>query len=203
MSLTDESATSPEGDEPPATAAPRPRSHAARNAAIVVGVVLVALIAVLATRRAAEPASTRIVGQAAPEVTGRTLDGSTFRLSNRRGEWVLVNFFATWCVPCRIEHPELVKFAAEHANDPVQVVSVAFSDQADAIQSFFAENGGTWPVLPADTGSIALDYGITGVPETYVVAPNGQVIARLEGVTQAALDQIIDDAGGMEVASSG
>ena len=54
--------------------------------------------------------------------------------------------------------------------------------------------------MPADTGRIALDYGVTGVPETYVVAPSGQVVGRFEGVTADALDQIIDDAGGMAVA---
>ena len=121
-------------------------------------------------------------------------------MSAHRGEWVLVNFFATWCGPCRIEHPELVKFAQQHAGDPVQVVSVAFSDQPDAIREFFAKQGGSWPVVASNTGGIALDYGVTGVPETYIVAPSGLVIDRLEGVTADQLNQIIESAGGMAVA---
>ncbi len=200
MSVTDE-ATGPArdgggGDE----ALPARRGHTARNAAIVVGIVLVALIALLATRGTSEPVSSKIVGQAAPDVSGQTLDGSTFSLAQHRGEWVLVNFFATWCTPCRVEHPELVKFSQQHADDPVQVVSVAFDDEPAAIEEFFAQQGGSWPVIPSDTGRIALDYGITGVPETYVVAPSGLVIGRLEGVTAEALDQVIDAAGGMAAA---
>jgi DsbE subfamily thiol:disulfide oxidoreductase len=187
-------------DESPAGATPARRRHTARNGAIAVGIVMVALIVLLATRGTNQPLSSKIVNQAAPGFTGETIDGKQFSLTNHRGEWVLVNFFATWCGPCRIEHPELVKFAQEHAGDPVQVVSVAFSDQPDAIKEFFATQGGNWPVVASDTGRVALDYGVTGVPETYIIAPSGLVIGRLEGVTAAELDKIIDDAGGMAVA---
>jgi cytochrome c biogenesis protein CcmG/thiol:disulfide interchange protein DsbE len=178
-------------------------SKTARNAAIVVGVVLVAFIALLATRGTSEPVESRIVGQAAPEITGQTLDGETFQLSSHRGEWVLVNFFATWCTPCLVEHPELVAFSEQHAGQPVELVSVAFDDQADEIREFFAEEGGDWPVLPADTGRIALEYGVTGVPETYVVHPSGMVVGRVEGATAASLNAIIDAQGGLEAATGG
>jgi cytochrome c biogenesis protein CcmG/thiol:disulfide interchange protein DsbE len=184
----------------PSTGAPVRRRHTARNAAIVVGIVLVGLITLLATRGTNQPLSSKIVGQAAPTFSGETTEGAQFNLSSHRGEWVLVNFFATWCGPCRIEHPELVKFAQQHAGDPVQVVSVAFSDQPDAIREFFAKQGGSWPVVASNTGGIALDYGVTGVPETYIVAPSGLVIDRLEGVTADRLNQIIESAGGMAVA---
>jgi cytochrome c biogenesis protein CcmG/thiol:disulfide interchange protein DsbE len=202
VSVTDETAPSAgEGGDAPGR--PR-RSRAARNAAIVVGVVLVAVIVLLATRGANDSASSRIVGQAAPDFSGETLEGEAFRLSAHRGEWVLVNFFATWCTPCILEHPELVSFAESHRDDPVEVVSVAYgNDQAAALREFFAEAGGDWPVIPADTGRIALDYGVTGVPETYVVAPSGQVVARFEGVTARALDELIEEAGGMSVAFGG
>ncbi len=137
------------------------------------------------------------MGQAAPPFSGVTLDGTQFSLSEHRGEWVLVNFFATWCGPCRIEHPELVKFVAEHQGDPVQVVSVAFDDQSDAIRQFFAENGGGWPVIPSDTENVAVAYGVRKVPETYLIAPSGQVVSVFFGVTQQQLDATIEAAGGM------
>jgi cytochrome c biogenesis protein CcmG/thiol:disulfide interchange protein DsbE len=200
MSVTDES-SQPSGGGAPAS---RPRrSRAARNAAIVVGLVLVGLIALLATRGANESAESRIVGQAAPEIVGETLDRDTFRLSAHRGEWVLVNFFATWCTPCRIEHPELVRFTEEHAGDPVTVVSVAYDNEPEQIETFFAEQGGGWPVIPTDGGGTALEYGVTGVPETYLVAPSGMVVARFEGVTAQSLDEVIEEAGGMAVAFGG
>jgi cytochrome c biogenesis protein CcmG/thiol:disulfide interchange protein DsbE len=184
--------------------APRGGSKFARNAAIVVGFVLVALIALLATRGTSTPISSQIVGQAAPDFTGADLDGSTFRMANYRGEWVLVNFFATWCTPCRLENPQIQQFIDSHEGDPVQVVSVAFSDDVDSIRDYWGKEGNTWPVISKDTGLIALDYGVTKVPESYMVAPSGLVVAGFfGGVTAAGLDNVIAENGGMAVAATG
>jgi cytochrome c biogenesis protein CcmG/thiol:disulfide interchange protein DsbE len=74
---------------------------------------------------------------------------------------------------------------------PVEVVSVAFDDDAASIEEFFAANGGDWPVLVGDTGPIALDYGVRGVPESFLISPAGQVVAVFYGVTAADLDAAI------------
>jgi cytochrome c biogenesis protein CcmG/thiol:disulfide interchange protein DsbE len=186
------------------TASPRGGSKLARNAAIVVGLVLVALIALLATRGTSKPISSQIVGQAAPDFAGETLDGSTFRMANHRGEWVLVNYFATWCTPCRLEDPQIQQFVDSHKGDPVQVVSVAFSDDADSIREYWAKERNTWPVISNNTGLIALDYGVTKVPESYMVAPSGLVVAGFfGGVTANGLDKVIADNGGMAIAGVG
>lgn len=177
-------------------------SRVARNAAIVVGIVLAVLIVLLATRGTSRPISSRIVGQAAPAFTGTTLDGSTWSMAAHRGEWVVVNFFATWCTPCRIEDPQIQQFVEAHRNDPVKVISVAFSDDAQSIRDYWTTERNTWPVLPADTGSIALDYGVTKVPESYVVAPSGLVVAGFYGgVTAAGLDEVIAANGGLAAAA--
>ncbi len=184
--------------------APRGGSKLARNAAIIVGVLLVGLIALLATRGTSTPISSRIVGQAAPDFSGTTLEGSTFRMANHRGEWVLVNFFATWCTPCRLEDPQIQQFVDSHKSDPVQVVSVAFSDDASSIRAYWVKERNTWPVISTDTGLIALDYGVTKVPESYMVAPSGLVVAGFfGGVTASGLDKVIADNGGMAVAGTG
>jgi cytochrome c biogenesis protein CcmG/thiol:disulfide interchange protein DsbE len=107
---------------------------------------------------------------------------------------VVVNFFASWCVPCVREHPELVAFAAAHEGD-VQVVSVVFDDDPGAVEAFFAREGGDWPVVVGDTGRIALDFGVTGVPESYLVAPTGVVVAAFYGVTQRLLDEALAEFG--------
>jgi len=177
-------------------------SRVARNAAIVVGVVLAALVALLATRGTSTPISSRIVGQAAPSFSGTTLDGSTWSMASHRGEWVVVNFFATWCTPCRLEDPQIQQFVQSHRGDPVAVISVAFSDDAQSIRDYWTAERNTWPVIPADTGPIALDYGVTKVPESYVVAPSGLVVAGFYGgVTAAGLDAVIADNGGLAAAA--
>ena len=117
---------------------------------------------------------------------------------------MLVNFFATWCTPCRLEDPQIQQFLDSHKGDPVEVISVAFSDDADSIRSYWIEERNTWPVLSTDTGLIALDYGVTKVPESYMVAPSGLVVAGFfGGVTAAGLDKVIADNGGMAIAGVG
>ncbi len=185
------------------TAPARPTRHTARNASMVAAVVLVALIALLATRGTSKSISSRMVGQAAPQFSGAALDGRTFSMSMHRGEWVVVNFFATWCTACRLENPQLQQFVEAHRSDPVQVVSVAFSDDSKAIGEYWASERNAWPVLPTDTGAIALDYGVTKVPESYVVSPSGVIVAGFfGGVTAAGLDSVIAENGGMAAAVS-
>lgn len=187
------------------TAGTPPRSRVTRVAAILVGIVMAALVVLLATRGSSTPISSRIVGQAAPTFTGETLDGSAFDLAMHRGEWVVVNFFATWCTECRLEDPQIDQFLRQNRGEPVTVVSVAFSDDADAIRSYFeARPGEDWPVIASGTGRIALDYGVTRVPESYVVHPSGLVVAGFfGGVTADGLEQVIADNGGMAAAVGG
>ena len=106
---------------------------------------------------------------------------------------MLVNFFQSTCVPCIVEHPELVAFAARHAAaDDARVVSVVFDDSEDNVREFFAVHGGDWPVLAEGATAAAVAYGVTGVPESYLVAPSGVVVwKQLGGVTADAIDGVI------------
>jgi cytochrome c biogenesis protein CcmG/thiol:disulfide interchange protein DsbE len=184
--------------QPAREAIERRRGHGARWAAIAAGVVVLVLIAVLATSKTLDSRgiSSELLGKPVPHVAGETTAGDTFDIDQYRGRWVVVNFFATWCTPCRIEHPELVAFDERHrTTNDVVVVSVAFDDQDNDIRDFFAANGGDWAVIPKDTNRVALDFGVTGVPESYVVNPNGIVVAKFEGVTADGLDSVINGAG--------
>jgi cytochrome c biogenesis protein CcmG/thiol:disulfide interchange protein DsbE len=153
------------------------------------------LVVVLATR---EPAANRIaesplVGRTAPAVVGTTLDGDTYDLADHAGQWVLVNFFATWCAPCRQEHDDLVAFHASHGDlGDAEVVSVVFSDDIGDARRFFDENGAPFPVIVSDEGDIALDYGVAKVPESYLVSPDGVIVAKIiGGVTAEGLDDLL------------
>lgn len=174
-----------------------------RTTAVVVGVVAVLLVGVLGYEVATggnDDVRSGLVGRAAPAVVGTATSGEPVDIDQWRGEWVLVNFFATWCVPCVREHPELVEFARRHGPGgdgvPVEVVSVAFDDDPAKVDEFFSTRGGDWPVLVADTGPIALDYGVRGVPESFLVSPAGQVVALFYGVTADGIDQAIATATG-------
>ena len=128
--------------EPTQEVVERRGPHAARSGAIAVGIVLVVFIAVFATSKSLDSRgiSSELLGKPVPHVEGQTIGGGTFDIDQYRGRWVVVNFFATWCTPCRQEHPELVAFDERHqeSND-VEVVSVAFDNQEDDIRDFFAE----------------------------------------------------------------
>ncbi len=160
-------------------------------AAVGVGTVLVVLIAVLATSDTDDGfGRSPLISQPAPIISGETIDGAMFDLDDERGRWVVVNFFSTTCVPCIQEHPELIAFDEAHApTGDASVVSIAFSDRASNVRTFFEENGGDWSVLVEDVGQYAITYGVAAVPETYLVAPSGIITSKfIGGVTQVDIE---------------
>lgn len=170
-----------------------PGGNGVRWAALAVGAVVVALIGVFAfgTDDRLNPAS-RVLGDRVPVVAGETLAGGTYDIDDARGRWVVVNFFATWCVGCINEHPELVAFDqwAEQTGR-AEVVAVVFNDPAEEVTAFFDANGGDWPVL--DDAALPLEFQVSQIPETFLVAPSGQVLQQFRGeVTAATLIATID-----------
>ena len=161
-----------------------------------VALVAVLLITVLATR---EPAQSRVaksplLGKPAPTVVATTLDGSRLRLSDLGGKYVLVNFFATWCVPCQREHPELVRFTAAHRDDAT-VLAVIFDDEVGAVREFMETRGGTWPVVDDPRGKVALEFGVRGPPESFLIDPRGYVVSRIVGEVRAdGLERLLQEA---------
>jgi len=172
-----------------------PRGRLAVWVVLPLAITMGLLLILLATR---DPSSTRVhqsrlLGGVAPAITGTAIDGTSFDLDQERGRWVVVNFFSTTCVPCQIEHPELVKFQRAHeSTGDATVVSVAFDDSAANVRRFFEENGGGWPVLASNTGTYAVSYGVAQVPESYLIAPSGLVVDKLVGgIKQSDLDSRI------------
>ena len=179
-----------------------PPRRTALVSAAVVGVVMVTFIGLLATRDAGTSrGSTALIEQPAPVIQGETLDGVQFDLDDLRGRWVVVNFFATWCPPCLVEHPELVAFHEAHQDTgDVEIVSVAFQDRVDKIEEFFEENGGEWPVLGEGVSSVAVNWGVTALPESFLVSPQGVVVYKwigASGVTLEGLESVLAQARGL------
>jgi cytochrome c biogenesis protein CcmG, thiol:disulfide interchange protein DsbE len=137
-----------------------------------------------------------IVGKAAPAFSLPALDGSgPVDLASLRGNVVVVNFWASWCVECRQEHPALLAAWDRYRERGVVFVGVDFEDSATDARRYAADMGGDWPVVSDPGSKTAIAFGVFGVPETYVVAPDGTVIAkRIGGVDYAWLTDRIERA---------
>jgi cytochrome c biogenesis protein CcmG/thiol:disulfide interchange protein DsbE len=118
-----------------------------------------------------------LVGKAAPEIELTTIDGDPFRLSELRGRPVLLNFWATWCPPCRDEFPLMVEAGAAHAGKGLAIVGILHDDFADGARQFAADTGATWPIVD-DRDDVAFgDFIVPGMPTSYFVDREGIVRA--------------------------
>jgi cytochrome c biogenesis protein CcmG/thiol:disulfide interchange protein DsbE len=123
-----------------------------------------------------------LIGRRAPDFDLSSLDGTgTLRLSSLRGRVVVLNFWASWCGPCRKEHPDLQATWDRYRSQGVVVVGISYQDTAADGLAFFRELGGDWPLLEDERSRTALAYGVTGVPETFVIDPSGRVAAKFFG----------------------
>jgi cytochrome c biogenesis protein CcmG/thiol:disulfide interchange protein DsbE len=159
------------------------RKRLAPFVALAVAIVVAGLFVVLAGSEPStdETAETPLMDEPAPEAIGELADGSPFELARRKGDWVVFNFFTSDCVPCQQEHPDLVRFVDEQQAlgvDGAKFYTVVYDDDREAVETFFASNGGDWPVVYDDDGSIAVAFGVSKVPETWIIDPAGVVRAR-------------------------
>ncbi|MET8907769.1 redoxin domain-containing protein [Micromonospora sp. NPDC004551] len=138
-------------------------------------------------------AATAVTGRPAPALAGATLDGGRFALSDARGQVVLVNVFASWCGPCRDELPVLVDAERSWSPRGVRLVGLNIRDGADAVRALLDETGATGlTVVPDPDGTRAVEWGVRGVPETFVVDRDGRLVDRRQGVvTRQWLEQRI------------
>lgn len=131
---------------------------------------------------------TALAGKPAPAVRLEPLAGATpFTDADLRdGKIKLVNYWASWCAPCRVEHPNLMKLQAEG----VEILGVNWKDKPAQAQSFLSDMGNPFARLGADPANkMGLDWGVAGVPETFVVDGEGQIITRIAGpLTDAVLE---------------
>jgi cytochrome c biogenesis protein CcmG/thiol:disulfide interchange protein DsbE len=157
----------------------------------VVGVTVV-LAVVLASRFGSDPGlvDSPLIGKPAPEFTLAGLDGSEgASLSDLRGDIVVVNFFASWCLECRDEHDDLVAASESFGDQDVTFLQVAYQEAAAESLSYLAEAGASSTTrYLADPGSrTAIAYGVFGIPETFFIDPEGTVVGKIIGEADALI----------------
>jgi cytochrome c biogenesis protein CcmG/thiol:disulfide interchange protein DsbE len=158
------------------------RRRVAPFVSLAVAAALALLFVVLAGSKSEKPdvTSSFLLGKPAPAVVSTTLDGKPFDLARRKGSWVVLNFFTSTCLPCKAEHPELVAFAEQQRSivDGAELYTVVKDDSDGAVSKWFADQGGSWPIVTDDNGSIATAFGVAQVPETWIISPTGYVVRR-------------------------
>ncbi|WP_143194000.1 TlpA family protein disulfide reductase [Micromonospora sp. CB01531] len=165
-------------------------------AVVLVLTAVVGTLVVLGLRAPAAPSpgeGLAVAGTPAPALSGPTLDGGHFALSDVRGQVVLVNVFASWCGPCRDELPLLVDAEREWSPRGVRLVGLNIRDGAEAVRALLDETGAKGlTVVPDPDGTRAVEWGVRGVPETFVVDRDGRLVDRRQGVvTRQWLEQRI------------
>ena len=163
---------------------------AVRWTAIGVVILSVALAVIFTNRFGEDPnlIPSPLLGQPAPSLSLPLLDGSgTFDPSSLTGKVVVVNFFASWCIPCREEQPDLAAAADAFSDREVVIVEIAYQDEADVALDFLDEFGRSdAAIYLADPGGrAAIAYGVFGIPETFFVATDGTVVGKAIGATDA------------------
>lgn len=144
---------------------------------LAVGVIVVVLM--LAFRRDPRDIRTGTVGKPAAAFTLEQLDGSgPLAVRPGNGSVIVVNFWASWCIPCKQENPALVRVWERYRTSDVQLVGVLYQDSREAGLAYVRANGVRWPTVEDADGQVAFGYGVFGIPETYFIGPDGVIAGR-------------------------
>ena len=121
----------------------------------------------------------KVPPKAAPDFTLSTIDDKQVSLQEYRGKVVFLNFWATWCIPCREEMPALEQLHQTYQqSQDFAVISIAYKESAEQVQAFFQKHALSFPALLDQSGSVSRDYLVSGMPTTYLIGRDGMLLAR-------------------------
>ena len=164
------------------------------RAVIVVALLGLVMVLTLAFRRDPHDIRSGTVGKPAPAFALARLDGAgELALSQYAGKVVVVNFFASWCLPCKQENPALVRVYERYRGSDVVIVGILYQDSLDSGRAYVRDMGVVWPTVVDDAGRVALSYGVFGIPETFFIGPDGIIAGRHIGpIDEATLSRGIE-----------
>ena len=150
---------------------------------LLASVIVLVPVAILAQGLRTNPRSVAspLVGASAPDFVLRRFDGGDLRLADLRGRVLVVNFWASWCGPCREEAAALEAVWRRYRDAGLVLVGVNIQDRDAAARAFLAETGASYPNVVDGTGATSIAYGIYGVPETFVIDRQGRIRVRQVG----------------------
>ena len=122
-----------------------------------------------------------LIGKLAPQFSLVDLDGRELDLADLAGQPVVINFWATWCQPCVVEHPILVE-ASQRYEGKVHFLGIVYQDEASAIERFIGARGAWGPSLIDPGSQVAIAYGVYGAPETFILDAEGTVAHKITGM---------------------
>jgi len=171
---------------------------------IVLLIGILAVIGVVGLQLVRQNESQPVAGSNAPNFTVTTFDGQEFTLAEQEGNIVIVNFWGSWCAPCRDEAPALQAIHEQYQDQGVIMFGITHIDEEAASLEFMEEFGITYPNAPDPRSVISDRYNIKGVPETFVVGRDGEIVeggAFLMPVSEEQLVEVIERELGIEGAS--
>ena len=162
--------------------------------ALFTALLVVPLLGVLALGFGQDPHAvpSMLEGHDAPPFVLKSLEGKTFDLQKLHGTPVVLNFWATWCYPCKAEHAAL-QAAARHYSTAVQFLGVVYQDSPETAKDYLRAQSSVFANLVDPHARMAIDYGVAGVPESYFISPQGRIVYKHAGVLDTALLQRILD----------
>ncbi len=121
-----------------------------------------------------------------------TIDGDAIRLSDLRGNIVVIDFWSSWCPPCRAEARVLAEASDRWLDNGVRFVGISIWDDPNAVVDFIDEFKVNYPIAIDSDGSIAVDFGVKGIPEKFFVNPEGKIVRKIAGPnTSRSLDDVL------------
>ena len=162
---------------------------------IIYGIVALCLLGLyVAGRRTAQKPKPTAPGNAAPEFTVTDIDGKKLALSDYKGKVVLLDFWATWCTPCRAEIPHFVEMQQKYGPQGFQVVGISMDDDAEPVKEFYRQFNMNYPVAVGDDKLAQSFGGVLGLPVNFIIDREGRIHAKYLGATDVSvIDKAVSD----------